>query len=112
MDPFVSDLVNALIVAMVPVGIGALGFIARGVVSYLKARVGAEQYALIEKIATATVASLEMSLKGKAGQEKKDAAMALVRAECLKRGIRLDEAAIGNAIEAAVYRSRLEAPAL
>ena len=106
-DPFVSDLINTLIVALVPVGIGALGFLARALIDYLKARMGAEQYRIIEMVAATTVASLEQSLKGKAGQEKKDAALALVRAECLKRGIKLDESAIESAIEAAVYRTRL-----
>ena len=106
-DPFISDLINALVVALIPVAIGALGFLARAVIGYLKARMGAEQYRIIEMVAATTVASLEQSLKGKAGQEKKEAALALVRAECLKRGIKLDEDAIQSAIEAAVYRTKL-----
>ena len=107
MDPFLSDIINALTLALVPVAIGALGYIARTAVNYLKARLSAEQFALAEKIAGATVASLEKTLKGKSGEEKRAAALALVRAECLKRGIRLDEQAIGNAIEAAVYREKI-----
>lgn len=107
-DPFVSDLVNALIMALVPVVIGALGYLAKVIIGYLKARMTAEQYRIIEMVAATTVASLEQSLKGKAGQEKKEAALALVRAECLKRGIKLDEEAIQSAIEAAVYRTKIQ----
>ena len=108
MDPFVSDLINALIVALIPVAIGALGWIARSVIGYLKARINAEQYQMLEKIAATTVASLSQTLATKAGAEKKAAAVALVRAECAKRGLSLDEEAISTAIEAAVYRERLK----
>jgi LL-H family phage holin len=108
MDPFVSDLINALFVALIPVGIGALGWIARSVIGYLKARMNAEQYQMLEKIAATTVASLSQTLSTKAGAEKKAAAIALVRAECAKRGLSLDEEAISTAIEAAVYRERLK----
>lgn len=109
MDPLVNDLINTLLVALVPVGIGALGWAARGVINYLKARLQAEHYAMVEAIAAATVASVEQTLRSKAGEEKRAAAIALVRAECAKRGITLDEDAIGNAVEAAVYRIKLGA---
>jgi LL-H family phage holin len=109
MDPFVSDLINALIIALVPVVIGALGWLGNAAIGYLKARMAAEHYAMLERIASATVASIEQTLKTKAGEDKKQAAIALVRAECAKRGIRLDEEAIGNAVEAAVYRAKLRA---
>jgi hypothetical protein len=55
------------------------------------------------------VASINQTLSSKAGEEKKQAALALVRSECAKRGIKLDEVAIGNAVEAAVYRAKLGA---
>lgn len=106
-DPFLSDLVNALIMALIPVAIGAVGYVGRAAIAYLKARMSAEQYRIVEMVAATTVASLEQSLKGAAGQAKKEAALALVRAECLKRGIKLDEAAIESAIEAAVYRTKI-----
>jgi LL-H family phage holin len=109
MDPFVSDLINALIIALVPVVIGALGWLGNAAIGYLKARMAAEHYAMLERIASSTVASIEQTLKTKAGEDKKQAAIALVRAECAKRGIRLDEEAIGNAVEAAVYRAKLGA---
>jgi LL-H family phage holin len=109
MDQFYSDLVNAIIVALVPVAIGALGWLANSVIGYLKARMAAEHYAMLEKIAASTVAAVNQTLNSKAGEEKKQAAIALVRAECAKRGIKLDEEAIGNAVEAAVYRSKLGA---
>ena len=108
MDLFISDIINALIVALVPVAIGALGYLGKQIVAALKMRMSAEQYAMLEKIAAATVASVNQTLSTKAGEEKKAAALALVRSECAKRGIKLDEAAITNAIEAAVYRAKLQ----
>jgi LL-H family phage holin len=109
MDPFVSDIINALIVALVPVVIGALGYLANEVIKLIQANISKEQYAMLEKIAAATVASINQTLSSKAGEEKKQAALALVRSECAKRGIKLDEEAIGNAVEAAVYRAKLGA---
>jgi hypothetical protein len=93
----------------VPVVIGALGYLANEVIKLLQANVSREQYAMLEKIAAATVASINQTLASKAGEEKKAAALSLVRSECAKRGIKLDEEAIGNAVEAAVYRAKLEA---
>ena len=109
MDPIVNDLLNTLIVGLVPVVIGALGYLANEVIKLLQANVSREQYAMLEKIAAATVASINQTLASKAGEEKKAAALSLVRSECAKRGIKLDEEAIGNAVEAAVYRAKLEA---
>jgi LL-H family phage holin len=109
MDPIVNDLFNALIVGLVPVVIGALGYLANEVIKLLQANVSREQYAMLEKIAAATVASINQTLASKAGEEKKAAALSLVRSECAKRGIKLDEEAIGNAVEAAVYRAKLGA---
>ena len=109
MNSLTNEIVNTLIIALVPVGIGALGWLARSVINYLKARLAAEHYALVEQIAASTVAAINQTLNSKAGEEKKAAAIALVRAECAKRGITLDEDAIGNAVEAAVYRAKLTA---
>ena len=109
MDQFYSDLINTLIVALVPVAIGALGYLANQVINLIKTNISREQYAMLEKIAAATVASINQTLGSKAGEEKREAALALVRSECAKRGIKLDEEAIGNAVEAAVYRAKLGA---
>jgi LL-H family phage holin len=109
MDQIVNDLINALIIGLVPVAIGALGYIGNQVIKLIQANVSREQYAMLEKIAAATVASINQTLATKAGEEKKLAALALVRSECAKRGIKLDEEAIGNAVEAAVYRAKLGA---
>jgi LL-H family phage holin len=109
MDQFTSDIINGLIVALIPVAIGALGYVAKQVINLIKANVSREQYAMLEKIAAATVQSLNQTLASKAGEEKKAAALALVRDECAKRGIKLDEQAIATAIEAAVYREKLKA---
>ena len=109
MDPIVNDLLNALIIGLVPVAIGALGYLAKQVINLIQANVSREQYAMLEKIAAATVASINQTLTSKAGEENKSAALVLVRSECAKRGIKLDEEAIGNAVEAAVYRAKLGA---
>lgn len=108
MNPLMSDLLNALIVALVPVAIGALGYVGKQVVGYLKARMGAEQFAMVEALARTAVRSIEQTLGSEEGEAKKAAALALVKAECLKRGYKLDDAAIGAAIEAAVYQERLK----
>ena len=103
-DQFVSDLVNAALMALIPVAIGAVGYLAKEVVAYLKAKTNAEAYAMIEKVA----ATVEQTLASEEGQMKKDAAVALVQAEALKRGITLDVEQLENAVEAAVLRLRLE----
>ena len=106
-DPFLSDLATTAVVALVPVIIGALGYLARQAISLLSARLAAEHFAIVEQLATTIVASVEQTLRGQNGVDKKATALALVRAECAKRGIKLDEDQIVNAIEAAVYRERL-----
>ena len=63
---------------------------------------------MIEKIAATVVASVEQTLASDQGQDKKAAAVSLVAAEALKRGIDLDLEQIENAVEAAVLRLRLE----
>jgi len=108
MNPLMSDLLNALIVALVPVAIGALGYLGKQLVDYLQARMSTEQFAMVEALARTAVRSIEQTLGTEEGEAKKDAALALVKAECLKRGYRLDDAAIGAAIEAAVYQERLK----
>ena len=102
-DPIVSTLVTSLIVALVPVLIGALAWLARTAVSYLKARATAEQFAILTQVASAAVAAVEQTLGSKAGKDKKAAALVLVRGTLLSKGIRLDEGAIEAAVEAAVY---------
>ena len=108
MNPLITDLLNALIIGLVPVAIGALGYVGKQVIGYLKARMGAEQFAMVEALARTAVRSIEQTLGTEEGEAKKTAALALVKAECLKRGYRLDDAAIGAAIEAAVYQERIK----
>jgi LL-H family phage holin len=108
MNPLINDLLNALIIGLVPVAIGALGYVGKQVIGYLKARMGAEQFAMVEALARTAVRSIEQTLGTEEGEAKKAAALALVKSECLKRGYKLDDAAIGAAIEAAVYQERLK----
>ena len=108
MNPLIHDLLNALIIGLVPVAIGALGYVGNQVIAYLKARMGAEQFAMVEALARTAVRSIEQTLGTEEGEAKKAAALALVKSECLKRGYKLDDAAIGAAIEAAVYQERLK----
>jgi LL-H family phage holin len=108
MDPFLSDLLNALIMALIPVLVGGLGYIAKQIINLIQANVSREQYRILEALAKTAVCSIEQTLYSKAGEEKREAALALVRSECLKRGLKLDEQAISAAIEAAVYQERLK----
>jgi LL-H family phage holin len=108
MNPIINDLLNALIVGLVPVAIGALGYLARAVINYLKARLDTEQFAMLEALARTAVRSVEQTLKSEEGEAKRIAAMALVRSEAMKRGIKLNEEAISAAVEAAVYQERLK----
>ena len=108
MNPLINDLLNALIIGLVPVAIGALGYVGKQIIGYLKARMGAEQFAMVEALARTAVRSIEQTLGTEEGEAKKAAALALVKSECLKRGYKLDDAAIGAAIEAAVYQERLK----
>ena len=108
MNPIIYDLLNALIVGLVPVAIGALGYLARAVIGYLRARLNAEQFAMLEALARTAVRSVEQTLKSEEGEAKRIAAMALVRSEAMKRGIKLNEEAISAAVEAAVYQERLK----
>ena len=62
MDSLVSDIVNAAIVALIPVAIGGIAYLGRQVAKYLSARMNAEAYAMIEKIAATVVASVEKTL--------------------------------------------------
>lgn len=107
MNPLVNDLLNALIIGLVPVAIGALGYLGKQLINYLQARMSTEQFAMVEAIARTAVRSVEQTLGTEEGEAKKAAALALVTAECLKRGFKLDNAAIGAAIEAAVYQERI-----
>ena len=52
MDPIVNDLLNALIVGLVPVVIGALGYLANEVIKLLQANVSREQYAMFKAYVT------------------------------------------------------------
>ena len=108
MNSLVSDIVNAAIVAIIPVAIGGIAYLGREIARYLKARMNAEAYAMVEKIAATVVASVEQTLASEEGQMKKDAAVALVQAEALKRGITLDIEQLENAVEAAVLRLKIE----
>jgi len=108
MNPIISDLLNALIVGLVPVAIGALGYLGKQVINFLQARMSTEQFVMVEALARTAVRSIEQTLGTEEGEAKKAAALALVKSECLKRGYKLDDAAIGAAIEAAVYQERLK----
>jgi hypothetical protein len=105
--PFLSEIATALIVALVPVIIGMLGFVARWVVAYVKARVAAEHYAILSQLARRAVEAIEQTLKGEPSKAKLAVAKAAVESALLARGIRLDEEEIVSAIEAAVYAEKL-----
>jgi LL-H family phage holin len=105
-NDLMSQLATALVVALVPVVIGALGYLVRAAIAYLKARTSAEHYALLEQLAGQAVAAAEQTMKSAAGKTKLEAAAAVVRSALLKKGIKLDEEQIVAAIEAAVYAEK------
>jgi hypothetical protein len=102
-NTFLSDLTTGLVVALIPVVIGALGWIARTIVTYVKARTTAAHYDLLRQLASAAVRASEQALKGRDGQTKLAAARSVVINALLSRGIRLDEEAVTAAIEASVW---------
>ena len=106
-NPFLSELATALVVALVPVAIGGLGFVARWVVAYIKARVAAEHYLVLSQLARRAVEAVEQTLKTESSKAKLAAAVAAVEGALLAKGIKLDENEIVNAIEAAVYAEKL-----
>ena len=100
---FLSDLTTGLVVALIPVVIGALGWVARTVVTYVKARTTAEHYALLRQLASAAVRASEQALRGRDGQTKLSAAKSVVTNALLAKGIVLSEEAIVAAVEASVW---------
>jgi LL-H family phage holin len=102
-NTFLSDLTTGLVVALIPVLIGALGWVARTAVTYIKARTSASHYDLLRQLASAAVRASEQALKGRDGQTKLRAAKSVVTNALLARGIKLDEEAITAAIEASVW---------
>jgi LL-H family phage holin len=108
MDTFASQLATAFIIALVPVLIGGLGYVARSLVALVKAKTSAAHYALLEQLAAQAVLAAEQTMKSAAGKAKLDAARAVVTSALLKKGIRLDEEQIVAAIEAAVYAETLK----
>lgn len=100
-----SEFLTQFLVAAIPVAFGVLGYIAKQFVSWIKSRTSAEQYALLESLASQAVRAAEQTMKTRPGQEKRVAAIAVVRGALLSRGIKLDETAIVAAVEAAVYEN-------
>lgn len=106
-NPFLSELATALVVALVPVAIGALGFVARWAVAYIKARVAAEHYVVLSQLARRAVEAVEQTLKAESNKAKLAAAKAAVEGALLARGIKLAEEEVVSAIESAVYAEKL-----
>jgi hypothetical protein len=108
-NPFLSELATALVIALVPVVIGAIGFVGRWAIAYVKARVAAEHYVVLSQLARRAVEAVEQTLSAESNKSKLAAAKAAVENALLAKGIRLDEAEIISAIEAAVYAEKLNA---
>lgn len=109
MEPntIVSEIATQAVIALVPVLIGALAFIAKEVYSWIKSRVTVQHMVILEQLASSAVSAIEQTLKTSAGKEKKEAALAICRQALLKRGIKLDEEQIAAAIEAEVYSRKI-----
>ena len=106
-----NDIVNAiatqLVIAMVPVIVGALAYLVRWLISYIKARTTAEHYRILVGLADQAVQAVEQTLKTKPAQEKLAAAKAVVMNALNSRGITIDELQVIAAIEAAVYNEKV-----
>ena len=101
-NPFLSEIASQLVIAMVPVAVGALAYLVRWIANYIKARVAAEHYQILSDLARQAVTSVEQTMRTRQNQEKLSAAKAVVESALLAKGIKLDEQAIVSAIEAAV----------
>jgi LL-H family phage holin len=102
-DELLNTFLNTLIIAIVPVLVGGLGFVGNAVMNYLKARTTKEQFALLQELATQAVRAVEQTSKTEIGKAKLEKARLIVRAQLLTKGITLDEESITASIEAAVY---------
>ena len=103
-NELLNTFLNTLIIAMVPVIIGGLGFVGNAVIGYLKARTTKEQFALLQDLATQAVRAVQQTAKSDIGKAKLEQARVIVTAQLITKGINLDEAAITASIEAAVYK--------
>jgi LL-H family phage holin len=99
-----NTFLNTLIIALVPVLVGGLGFVGNAVMNYLKARTTKEQFALLQELAVQAVRAVEQTAKSEVGKAKLEQARVIVRAQLITKGIVLDEEAITASIEAAVYQ--------
>lgn len=113
-NPFLSEIASQLVIAMVPVAVGALAYLVRWIANYIKARVAAEHYQILSDLARQAVTSVEQTMRTRQNQEKLSAAKAVVESALLAKGIKLDEQAIVSAIEAAVATElwRVQVPAV
>jgi hypothetical protein len=100
----ISILLNAVIPAAVTAAIALAGYLGRLLVTYLKAKTTAEQYAILQTLASEAVKAVEQTAKSEVGQKKFIKAKILVEAQLLSRGIRLETDVIAATIEAAVYK--------
>lgn len=106
-NTIISDIATQAVIALVPVLIGALAFVAKEVYSWIKSRVTVQHMIILEQLAVSAVSAIEQTLKSSPGKEKKEAALAICRQALLKRGIKLDEDQITAAIEAEVYNRKI-----
>lgn len=99
-----SIFLNALVPAFATAIVAALGYLGKQLINYVKARTTAEQYAILQVLATEAVRAVEQTAKSDAGKAKFTKAKTLVEAQLLSRGIRLETDVIAATIEAAVYK--------
>jgi pyruvate/oxaloacetate carboxyltransferase len=109
MEPntLISDISTQLVLALVPVVVGALAFIGKEIYQWLKSKVTVEHMIILEQLAGGAVSAVEQTLKQSPSKEKLSAALAICRQALLKRGIQLDEQQIVAAIEAEIYARKV-----
>ncbi|MFH0917029.1 MAG: phage holin, LLH family [bacterium] len=94
---------QALLLALIPVVIAAVGTLARVLWVKWRGEISAEQLDYLERVAAQAVLFAEQVYKDADGETKKAAAIAAVQAKLDARGIHVDLDQIVAAIEAAVY---------
>ena len=101
-----SSILNAALVALIPVLVSGLAYVARAVVNYVRARTTVETMKVLTDLSRQAVLAVEQTMKSKAGQERLAAAQSIVTGALMARGLKVDLEQVTSAIEAAVYVER------
>ena len=106
---FVQILLGEVIVVLVPVLVAAIGAAGTYAVKWLRAKVGDQKWASIERAAQMAVYAAEQSNLGEqlqlAGEKKKALAKSILKSYLAAQGIKIDVDELGDLIEATLART-------